>query len=86
MGSARVQVTIDELSLTGFPEFDHVRVGETIEVELARLLSERGIPDALTAGWTAERIQGPSIPAQAGRDANDWGGEVAAAIYEGLGG
>ena len=81
-----VRLRIEELVLEGFAPGDRYRIGEAVERELARLLSEQGAPGALAAGAEASWLAAPSfeLAPESGPDAV--GSQVAAAVYGGLGG
>ena len=76
-GVKRVELTIGELVLEGFPASDRYRIAESMAAELGRLLSERGSPAGATS---RDEIFAANVPAHAG----DVGEQVAQAIYGGL--
>ena len=80
-----LDLRVDELVVAGFGSVDGQRLGRAVERELARLLSERGIPSGLGRSQAVAHVVAPPIelPAAAGPEAI--AARVARAIYEGLG-
>ncbi|MFF8012283.1 hypothetical protein [Streptomyces sp. NPDC007929] len=77
-----IRVDIGELVLDGF-RADPDRVAAAFEVELTRLVRERGMP--ADGPWTADVLSGlPPLPA--GLSARRLGQELARAVHEGLSG
>jgi copper homeostasis protein CutC len=57
----------------------------TLETELARLLTEGGLASALRNGGAFARITTPAIPIHDGNGRADFGKQIAAAVYRGIG-
>ena len=83
-GPTRVEVVIDEFVSHGFaPEEGH-RLGDAVELELSRLLSEQGIPGTLAREDHRECLDVGHIEAPPGYKAGDIGTRIASAVYSGL--
>ena len=80
----RVELHIDELVLHGFDPTDHYRIGETVERELARLFSERGVPPSLAQDREILDLRGGTFEASPGAGTETVGTRVARAVYEGF--
>jgi hypothetical protein len=78
-----VDLHIERLVLDGFAEVDRAGLGVAVQAELARLLTERGVPTSLAAGGHAERVEGGRIAASPGASAA-LGTQIAHAVYRGL--
>jgi metal-dependent HD superfamily phosphatase/phosphodiesterase len=52
----RIDVHIDDLVLHGFERGDHQRIGAAIEAEIARLLTEQGLPFASARDRSVEFV------------------------------
>ena len=81
---ARIEVFIEELVLHGFAPGDRAHIGGTLESELTRLLSERGLPPTLAHGSALARLDGGTIQLARGPRANAVGAQGARAVYGGL--
>lgn len=79
-----LELHIERLVLHGVALRDRDRVGAALQVELSRLLTERGIPSRLSnSGALAElKVDGRSLAA--GGSAEGMGVQIAQAIYGGL--
>jgi len=80
-----IDLHIEELVLDGFAPGDRHRIGAAIERELARLLTERGLPPGLAAGTDIPRADGGSFEAKPGDRPERIGLHAAGAIYRGMG-
>jgi hypothetical protein len=76
---------IEELVLHGFAPGDRARIGEAVRVELGRLFRESGVPPALAEGGAADRLAAGSFHTGATVRPETTGGQIAAAVYWGLG-
>jgi len=83
MNPTRVEVTIDELVLHGFAPGDRYAIAEALQGELARLLSEQGVPAAFMQGGQTERIDAGKVALAPGTHANVVGAQVAQAVCGG---
>jgi hypothetical protein len=81
MNPSRVEVTIDELVLHGFAPGDRYAIAEALQGELARLLSERGVPAAWSLSGAVERGNGRSFVATPGGNGIDVGMKAAQVVY-----
>jgi hypothetical protein len=79
-----ISVEIGELVLHGFAAADRYRIGDAIERELARLLVERGLPEALRRSVASGRVTAPPISVRRGASALRTGTDVARAVYASL--
>jgi hypothetical protein len=85
MNKPDVNLHIDALVLEGFAHGDRHRVGEAVRLELARLLSEQGVPRPWTRGGAMARLDGGAFEVAPGSKAEVIGARVAQQVYEGLG-
>jgi hypothetical protein len=79
-----VELDIKELVLHGVDVRDRARLGAAVEVELARLLAERGLPPSLSHGGHVSSLDGGTIHLAPGAPAEGTGTQVARAVYGGL--
>jgi hypothetical protein len=84
MRAAGVELHIEELVLEGFAASDRHRIGDMIERELSRLLSEQGIPASLASGQARAHLDAGACQVAAGSTAEHVGAQVAQAVYGGL--
>ncbi len=78
-----VEILIDELVLTGFDPRDRLTIGDALQFELGRLVSEQGLPSGLL-----DRTESPrplSFKAGPARKPAELGLHIARSVYEGLG-
>jgi hypothetical protein len=80
-----LHVHIEELVLHGFAPGDRAAIGETVQAELGRLFRESGVPPALAEGGAADRLAAGSFETGATARPESTGGQIAAAVYRGLG-
>jgi hypothetical protein len=80
-----VELHIEELVLNGFAHNDRYRIGEALEQELTRLLSEEGTPIAFTQAVNVASLNGGAIDLDPGSNPEAAGIQLARAIYGGLG-
>jgi hypothetical protein len=80
----RVKVKIEELALEGLPAAGRLRIGDDVKSELARLLTERGLPPGLGRREKIEKLVGREFELKLGGRAEAVGKGVANAIYGGL--
>jgi hypothetical protein len=79
-----IVIEIDELVLHGFPPGDRYRIGEAVQAELTRILGERGLAGAWTAGAAAARLDAGSFNVAPGMPAAAVGAGAADAVYRTL--
>ncbi len=84
MGAVKIDLHIEELVLEGFRAADRHRIGAAVERELARLLTERGLPPGLAQGADLARLDGGGFEAKPGARPEAVGAQVAGAVYGGL--
>ena len=76
-----IVVHIEELVLHGFaPEGRH-RIARAVESELARLMSEEGLPGLGMNSINIERVRGGAFKAEAGARPQATGAEIARAVF-----
>ena len=84
-GSARpLELHIEELTLNGFEAGDHYRISDALERELARLITERGVPRFLAQNNEAGMLAAQEFHVAEGSTPEAIGRQVARAIYMGL--
>lgn len=81
----RIEINIEKLVLVGFEHADRYRIGEAVEQELVRLLTEQGIPSGLEKGGNISRLDGAAIKITLGSKASNVGINIAKSVYGGLG-
>ncbi len=85
LGSRRsVKMHIEELVLYGFGAGDRYHIGEAVQRELARLLTQRGIAGTLPANRSIEALDAGSFSLMPGAKAQNIGAQAARAVYRGL--
>jgi len=88
--ASRVELQIGELVLHGVEARDREAVAEAFTRELTRLLSENGVPEALspTGGESqqVDSLDASLFPGSMGLSPGHLGTRVALAVYTGLGG
>jgi hypothetical protein len=84
MTAGRIELNIEELVLHGFLPGDRYRIGEAVERELSRMLTDRGVPQSLERDGEVASVDGGAINLTAGTTAEDVGAQVARAVYGGL--
>lgn len=80
-----VELHIEELVLNGFNPADRYRIGEAVERELTRLLTEQGTPITTTQNVEIAHLNGGAINVKPGSNTEATGIQLARAIYGGLG-
>ncbi len=80
----RLELHIEELVLEGFSQGDKHRIGEALQMELTRLLEERGVPGSLSSSQVIEALKGGSFQVASGSGAEKIGAQAARAVYGGL--
>jgi hypothetical protein len=84
MSPRRVVLHIDELVLHGFPSEARHQIGEAVQRELVRLLSQQGVPTALARTAAREHVEGGTLRLGAADTPAQTGAQVARAVYGGL--
>jgi hypothetical protein len=80
---SRIDLTIDELVLHGFPRAGRYRIAEAMQQEMATLIEARGFPPTLDTGEFAA-LSAPDVQIPAGARPEVIGRQIALALYEGL--
>ena len=84
MKPARIDLHIEELVLHGFAPGDRHVIGEAVEHELARLLTERGLASSPIASRESARVNGGDVHIAPDAKASSVGAQVAQAVYGGV--
>lgn len=79
-----VTIEIDELVLHGFAAGDRYRIGEAVQVELARIIAERGLPGLGRGSAEAARLDGGTFAVPAEMPATAVAAGIAAAVYRSM--
>lgn len=79
-----VTIEIDELVLHGFAAGDRRRIGEAVQVELARIIAERGLPGVWRESAEAARLDGGAFAVPPAMPATAVGAGIAAAVYRSM--
>ncbi len=79
-----VELLIEELVLHGFPPGNHDRIGETVERELSRLFTERGVPPSLARSTEAPRLDAGAFRMNPDLGAEVAGEQIARSLYGGM--
>lgn len=82
-----IELYIDRLVLNGFLPSDRFQIGDTVEQELARLFSERGLPPSLVRADGAADIpllQTAPFQVDPSMKATSIGREIAQTVYSEL--
>jgi len=80
----KLDISIEELVLHGFPAADRYRISEAVQRELARLLTSEGTPPSLRNGGSIQSMNAGSIHLAAAGGPRKVGAQVAQAVYGGL--
>ena len=79
-----LELDIGELSLDGFSHVDPISVGSTIEMELSRLLQERGLPSNFLTDRNAKQLDFGTFNLDANSGPRTIGRQIAKTIYSGF--
>lgn len=79
-----IELSIEELVLSGFAPENRYLIAEAVERELTRLLSEQGIPSNLTQMREVDRFDGGSFTVTSNTKPEAIGTQIAQRIYGGL--
>jgi len=75
---------VDALVLHGFPPADRFTIGQTVQLELARLFANRGVPESLVDLGDIENLSGGTFELKPNRQPATIGTQVAWAVYQTL--
>ncbi|HEY9631531.1 MAG TPA: hypothetical protein V6C84_29925 [Coleofasciculaceae cyanobacterium] len=78
-----LELQIEELILHGFAPGDRTRIGESVQQELTRLLTE-AMPDSLAQGRAIDQINDGTFEMALGMKPEAVGVQIAQSIYGGL--
>jgi len=84
MKAVSLELHIEKLVLERFGSGDRVRISQAVERELARLVGEQGVPQALAQGGAISRLDGGAFVVSAGSQPEAIGAQIALAVYKGL--
>ena len=82
---SEVNMHIERLVLDGFPPDGRHAVGDALGAELGRLLSERGVPERLSATGDIDVVRANHRAVRPPTRSGDEGGSLARTIYGALG-
>jgi hypothetical protein len=80
----KINLEIDTLVLEGFDYHDHKRIGAAMKVELARLITEKGLGSAADLMGDSAQIRAPSFEVPSDRNPRAIGAEIARSVYRGM--
>jgi hypothetical protein len=81
MGDMSLRLHIDELVLHGFAPGDRARVADALQVELARLFTDGGVPPALASGGSVDRLNAGAFHTPTAAQPETTGTRIADAVY-----
>lgn len=84
MKPTNVELHVEELVLHGFQPGDRYEIALAVERELARVLTERGIPPSFAEGLTVEHLDAGAFNVAPSSTPQSVGEQVGQALYEGL--
>jgi len=79
-----IDLHIDKLVLYGFSPGDRYRIGDSVETELVRLLTEQGIPPTLLADCNIRILDSGSFHLNETGKTGTIGSQIANSVYNGL--
>ena len=79
-----IELNIEELILHGFSPSDRLKIGEAIRTELARIVSQQGLPAGIANGGDITNIDGVSFRMTKNTNAQLIGTRIAQSVYGGL--
>ena len=79
-----IEVNIEELVLHGFKPGDRYDIGKSLELELARLFTEQGLPGVLSENMNVRRVDAGTFNASLNSKAESIGSQTAKSVYKGL--
>jgi hypothetical protein len=84
MKAPDIEFHIEELILHGFPQGERHRIGDALELELAALFAERGVPVGLSRDGALGQLDAGEFRVASDAGPRSISTQLAAAIYEGL--
>ena len=85
MKARKIELHIEELILHGFEPGNHHAIGEAVESELERLLTEGGLAEELTSGGEVPSIHADKINLASRESPVRLGHQIAKSVYGGIG-
>lgn len=79
-----VELHVEELVLYGFAPGDRLRIGDSLERELARLFAQFGVPAAVLSGGEVAGLDAGSFAVPENATPETIGARLAAAVYGGM--
>jgi hypothetical protein len=78
---ASIELHIEDVVLHGFAASDRYRIGEALQSELTRLLTEHGLPSALSLNQQFERLDVGAIQLVADSKPETTGIQIARTVW-----
>lgn len=79
---SNIELHIEKLVLHGFSPHDRHRIGQAVELELTRLLTEQGISQSLSKGGKFTQLDGGQFNVAPNSKATTIGSQVAQSVYK----
>ncbi len=80
-----IELHIEELVLHGFAGYNKYQLAQAVELEITRLLQERGLPSVVhSRGLSVDRLNAGSFSVQPDTKASSVGNNIANSVYKGL--
>ena len=79
-----IEINIEELKLYGFSHVDRFRIGQALQIELTRLITENGISQSLSRGGEIAHLGGGSFNVNPNSKPHAIGAQVAKSVYSRL--
>lgn len=77
-----ITLHIEELVLHGVAPGDRHRIGDAVQEELHRMLTEQGLPRWLDGGTSIARLDGGQLPSHPHAAPSSFGAGIARAVYQ----
>jgi hypothetical protein len=80
----RIYIEIDKIVVNGSKTLDQTKIGSVLEIELAKLLAERGLPTNIRSYTSSETIHteaGSARYPEFPNESNAVGKDIAEAVY-----
>lgn len=79
-----IELHIEELVLHGFTGYNAYDISEAVQLEITRLLQERGLPTNLPVKANIEHLDAGNFSLQPGAKAKSVGNHIARSVYKGF--
>jgi hypothetical protein len=76
-----IELHIEKLVLNGFQPRDRYRIGEAVQSELSRLLTEQGIASTFEQSISIDRLKAGNLSISLGMSALNQGNQMARLVY-----